>query len=744
VSDVYVFGVRHHGPGSARAVASGLDGVRPDIVLIEGAPELDAVAALVAEPGMAPPVAALVYAPAEPRRATFYPLASFSPEWVALRWAFEAGVPVRFADLPAATMLADQAPDADADAAADEGEPSTADPIALLAGAAGFDDPERWWEDAVEHRHHGLGAFDAVRDAMAELRTDGRLARHRRLDNTRREAAMRMAVRAAAKDHDRVVFVCGAWHAPAVHPDAHPTAKHDQDLLRGLAKVKVAATWVPWTNRRLAVASGYGAGVVSPGWYEHLFSAPGDVTARWLTRTASLLRAEQIDASTASVIEGVRLADALAALRGRPLAGLAELTDATEAVLCGGSSLPLRLVADKLFVGDALGAVPATTPMVPLARDLERLQKRLRLKPSAVERLVMLDLRTDTHMGRSHLLHRLRLLGVPWGEQVDPGGTRGTFKEAWRLVWDPELSVALIDASGLGTTVAEAAAAVVAQRVGDADVARLTSLVEDALLADLPDALGAVMAALVERSARQHDTEVLMAAVEPLARVSRYGNVRQVDTDAVLGVLHGIAVRVCIGLGPACSSLDDDAATHMRTLVDRVQRGLAMVDDADLRSSWFDALAAVADQHGVHGTIAGRTVRLLLDGGRVDVDDAGRRLSRALSRGADAVDAAAWLDGFLSGDAALLLHDDGLLAVIDAWVAEAGSGLFDDLLPLLRRTFSAFPSPERRMIGDKVRGLDGRGSAPPGHSAVAGDETIDIERARRAVPLLRRILGVDG
>ena len=41
-----------------------------------------------------------------------------------------------------------------------------------------------------------------------------------------------------------------------------------------LPKRKTALTWVPWTHSRLAAASGYGAGVTSPGWYHHLFTAP--------------------------------------------------------------------------------------------------------------------------------------------------------------------------------------------------------------------------------------------------------------------------------------------------------------------------------------------------------------------------------------------------------------------------------------------------------------------------------------
>ena len=70
--------MRHHGPGSARAVSVALDELDPDVVVIEGPVELDDVAGLARSPSMRPPVAALVYVPDEPRRATFYPLAVFS------------------------------------------------------------------------------------------------------------------------------------------------------------------------------------------------------------------------------------------------------------------------------------------------------------------------------------------------------------------------------------------------------------------------------------------------------------------------------------------------------------------------------------------------------------------------------------------------------------------------------------------------------------------------------------------
>lgn len=752
---VSVLGVRHHGPGSARAVAAALDELRPDAVLIEGAPELDAVAALAASAAMQPPVAALVYCPDEPRRAAFYPFAAFSPEWIALRWALARGATVAFVDLPAAHQLADRDDGDDREAGAggdapadgggeggpvEEGGPAAAraDPLAVLAAAAGYDDPERWWEDAVEHRHRGLDAFAAVTDAMAALRAEGIGAG--RGDDDRREAAMRTRIRAAARAHEVVAVVCGAWHAPVLDPATFPTVGHDAALLKGLPKVKVTATWVPWTNGRLTIRSGYGAGVTAPGWYAHLMAAPDRVTARWLTRTAHLLRAQQIDTSSASVIEATRLADALAALRGRPLAGLSELTDATEAVMGGGSAVALDLVREELFVGADLGTVPPETPAVPLARDLERQQRRLRLKPRATEETVTLDLRTPSQRERSHLLHRLGILDVPWGEPVATGRTRGTFKEAWQLEWRPELAVALIDASGRGTTIEAAATTTLVERTAGADVADLTRIVETALLADLPDAVGAAVAVLEERSARQHDVLRLMDAVEPLARLARYGDVRRVDADLVERVLRGIATRVAVGLVAACASLDDQAAAGVRGRIDAVTRGLALLDDDERRDAWLGALASLADRVGAHGSVAGRASRILLDAGRIDAAEASRRLARRLSRGADAAAGAAWLDGFLDGDATLLLHDPALLAVVDEWVGWVPTEQFDDVLPLVRRTFGGFTPAERRMVGDRVRTLDGTGRARPAAAAT----TLDRTRADRAAPVLRRILGLDG
>jgi hypothetical protein len=157
---------------------------------------------------------------------------------------------------------------------------------------------------------------------------------------------MRQTLRAAQKEgFARIAVVCGAWHAPAL-AGLGPASK-DAAILKGLPRIKVACTWVPWTYGRLTFESGYGAGVVSPGWYHHLWQArqkglsTTDASIRWLTRVARLLRDEDYDVSSAHVIEAVRLAESLAAIRARPLPGLEEFGEATRSIFCFGDALPL-------------------------------------------------------------------------------------------------------------------------------------------------------------------------------------------------------------------------------------------------------------------------------------------------------------------------------------------------------------------------------------------------------------------
>ncbi|MER7946162.1 DUF5682 family protein [Streptomyces sp. NPDC096079] len=767
---VLLLGVRHHGPGSARGVRAALDAARPGAVLVEGPAEADALVALAADPDMRPPVALLAHAVDDPGRAAFWPMAAFSPEWVAIRWALDHGAAVRFIDLPAAHTLAAVDPtwsDDEDDEEAVSGSGLRVDPVAELARAAGYEDAERWWEDVVELRGDGdpTAPFDALAEAMGALRETYGHGGHPR--DLVREAHMRLRLRAARKEFgDSVAVVCGAWHVPAL--TRATTVAADKALLKGLPRAKTELTWVPWTHRRLARRSGYGAGIDAPGWYAHLFAAPDRPVERWMTGVAGLLRAEDHPVSSADVIEAVRLAETLAALRGRPAPGLDETTDAVRAVFCEGSDVPLGLVRDRLVVGDVLGEVPAGAPAVPLQRDLTRRQRTLRLKPEAQERELALDLRKETDAERSRLLHRLRLLGVHWGEPAAGrvAGT-GTFRETWRLRWEPELHVQVAEAGVWGTTVEAAATAKAESRAFAATaLTDITALAEQCLLAGLADALPVVMRALADRAALDTDVAHLAEALPTLARSLRYGDVRGTGTAALGEVAAGLAERICVGLPSACAGLDTDAAAQMRDRLDAVHTSMGLLDDRTdppegpappgpaehgdprpLRGRWAGVLRRIAGRDRVSGVLRGRAARLLLDEGRIGGGEAALLMSRALSPGTPPADAAAWIDGFVggtSGGGLLLVHDEHLLGLVDDWLTSVPDEAFTDVLPLLRRTFSAYEPGVRRTLGElAARGPRSGGPGPADPGTPGFGAASDPARADRVLPLLHLILGTE-
>lgn len=765
---VHILGIRHHGPGSARNVKAFLEELQPDIVLIEGPPEADALIQWASHEDLQPPVAILAYQPDSPQKACFYPFAAFSPEWQAMLYAGQQRIHVRFMDLPLSHVFGienEEAAKAETAKGLTAGEAGTADglqslrrrqsrntshevfdtgtdtpfipardPISHLAAAAGYDDGERWWEHMFEYRQQQTQVFEAVNDAMQALREElpRRNDRHEQL----REAWMRKCIRLAEKEmFQRIAVICGAWHAPALQN--MPKQKEDQELLKGLPKAKVECTWIPWTYSRLSYESGYGAGIPSPGWYEHIWEHPADDGTRWMALVAKLFREQQQDTSVAHVMEAVRLANALAALRHYARPGLEELNEATLSVLCNGESILMQLIRDELIVRNRIGKVPLEVPTPPLQADIAKWQKKLRLPQTADFKDYTLDLRKDTDLERSIFLHRLQLMDIHWGKRTETSG-KGTFKEQWRLQWDPAFSIDIIEKGSWGNTVEEAATRFVTHYAGSTSTLRqVCKMLESAIPAELP----AVVAVLIQRinnlAAASGDVLQLMEVIPSLVNISRYGNVRKTDAALVNDITESMIGRICISLPAACTAVADDAALALLDLFYAMNDAISLLQQEALSSSWQQTLLAISGNAQSAQMIAGYATRLLFDAKIITGEALARMFSVSMSVANPPSLAAAWLEGFLKGSGALLLLDEELWGMVHHWVSQLENDIFIQVLPLLRRTFSNFTAPERKKLGDKVKN---GGSGASIKTVTTGG--IDDQRGAAGIPVVMQMLGL--
>ena len=745
-----LFGIRHHGAGSARHLMAALRDFQPDCILLEGPPEADALLALAADAAMRPPVALLAYRPDAPQQAVYYPFAAFSPEWQAIRYAAQAGIPLQFCDLPLAHSLYEEAAsdDSDEDAADDEGDsdaededaaelPRHGDPFDELAAIAGLPDGEAFWEALVEQRRDSTEIFAAVAEAVTALR-EARGDTNPR--DTLREAWMRKTLRQAEKTYQRIAVVCGAWHVPALA--AQVAAKDDNALLKGLAKVKVDCTWIPWTNSRLSFASGYGAGLAAPGWYAHLWAHPDDDGVRWIGRAAALLRAQGHDISAAHVIETVRLANASAALRGQSQPRLADHLEALTAIVGMGDDTVLRLIEREWLIGDAIGSVPAATPQLPLIADVQAQRKKLRLVESDEAKTLELDLRKPLDLQRSIHFHRMRLLGIDDAEML-PARGKGTFKEAWSYRYQPESHITLTERAPYGNTLAAAAQGYVAERLQQArSLAELTALLAAVLPADLPALVATLTRHIADLSATQDNLADSLAALPNLADTVRYGNVRELDPAPLLAVLDTLLARLAAGGVQGCLNIDYDSAQALFAPIRQADYQLGLLDNAALDAYWRRFLESVLAADRAHPLLSGNAARLLFDKQHLDAGRCAELLAQNLSAANPSEHAAYWLEGYLYQSGTVLLLHDPLWHILDDWLRALTPEHFTELLPLLRRTFGSFEPGERRQLGDKAREHAGDRPATTSPARVADNTDHHSDHALAALQTVAAWLDV--
>ena len=280
-------------------------------------------------------------------------------------------------------------------------------------------------------------------------------------------------------------------------------------LLKGLPRLQVSATWVPWTYGHLTRAKRLRRSITAPGWYDFSGHLPpqADRATGWLSRVARCCARAPDRLLVGPHHRGaIRLSDALAAMRGHSTPGLDDMDEAVRTTVFMGDATPLQLIHSALTVSQRLGQVPPDVPAVPCSATWSSSRKACASNPRRWSARSNSTCATPPIWPAATCCTAWACWALPGGGWVVAGAAGAPSARPGCCAGEPELSVKLIEASRYGSTVANAATACITEQCQTLEsLPALAALVDQALLADLEAAVHAVSASLQSRAATTGD-----------------------------------------------------------------------------------------------------------------------------------------------------------------------------------------------------------------------------------------------
>ncbi|MCO8121993.1 DUF5682 family protein [Stieleria sp. TO1_6] len=471
-----LIGVRHHSAMLARAMGSILDRFSPQRILIEMPSDLSDWMVHIADPLTQPPIA--ISAVGSDGNMMFYPLAEFSPEFVAIRWAFANQVPVKACDLSVSAKYAVEFDTAE----------SSSDLLQSIMQRTGANDVGDLWQRMVESPGCDADPETIRRAALTfgwAVRSDSHRISPRDLV---REAAMRQAIR---ETDQRTAAIVGSYHAAALLPErVHETEHSDPTLLATVDAnpESVGVSLIPYSFEQLDERSGYPAGILDPQWHQRMVQSESNsemdqAAVELATGVCRQLRRAGHVAGTPDASETIRMMRDLARLRGLGVAGRGELVEALQSCLVHGDVMgrgrAVSIAAAQVLVGDQTGVVTPAAPRCGLAVSIDQLFEQLGLpgrdslgkankRPESArwraglspdDKELRLDvLRSPKDRARAVVLRRLDAAGIPYARRLDTveQGLRENLIERWSVQWLQSTSATIESVSRFGVTLDQA------------------------------------------------------------------------------------------------------------------------------------------------------------------------------------------------------------------------------------------------------------------------------------------------
>lgn len=727
-----IFGVRHLSPGASYHLIKYLEEKKPRCILIEGPADATPMIYDIAGKNVKPPIALLAYTTELPIETVLYPFAAYSPEYQAICWGAKRNLDVRFIDLPADIMLKlRQERNREGNEAADEFHMFHNGLYDKVARHYDEDNYESYWERNFEHNLN-LGTFreglsyqsGQIREMVVDKEYEA--VPHDFSYNLIREAHMRREIQRAIDEGfkpEDIVIIVGAYHVMGINPDLPPMS--DKELEK-LPRAGSQITLMPYSYLRLSSRTGYGAGNNAPYYFELMWKAIqkgrlDELSAVYLSKVAKALRKKGDNASSASVIEAVRLANALTSMRSGSLPVLKDLHDAVITCFGGGELSPVAEAINMVDIGTAIGSLPEGVSQTPVQEDMNQELKRLKLTnyKSAVAQELTLDLRENLKvktreaafidLNRSTFLHRLRVLNIHFAEQVRVSQDSATWAEKWILKWTPEVEIEIVEANLKGETLEIAAAYELKEQLNECtDVSLAAKIIRLACECHLTNIFDNALSTLQRLLVDSNNFKETANAAHELSVLVKYGDLRQFNLEPLIPILQQLFLRSSLLLVDA-SSCDDKAATSIAQGINVMELiSQQQYDTVDVET-WQKELHNLAWRDDLNTKLSGVAFSILLEHNLASEEDCAKEVSRRLSPGVPADLGAGWFEGLSGRNRYALLSRVSLWKELDKYVEQLDDEEFFRSVVFLRRAFGDFEPNQKNSIAELLGDLWGTG-----------------------------------
>jgi Family of unknown function (DUF5682) len=722
------FPVRHHSPTIARYIAECIRQRKPKIVFIEGPHEAQHMIEFLIDAKTRPPVAiyssfrddGAVAATPVPRQSVWYPIVSYSPEYIAMLTAKEIGAHTVFIDLPHyAKETATTAPVQRRNL--DEIAPASTF-YQLLSKHSGSRSWNETWDRLFETPRDGQSCETLRREvalfcaavrattSLESLESDGTLARERFMLKTIRETLVSRNIKP-----EEAMVICGGFHIFLDRNDSQPPPPIPQGTL--------SVTVAPYSYFRISELSGYGAGNRAPRYYELCYehhstgSGQEQVVIEYVIDCLKEARRRGEIYSSADAISATQHALMLARLRGHANPVLDDIYDALLTCCCKGNPNTdagnLLESMDEVNIGTRLGRVTDRIGRLPIINDFYEQLARLDMEEvAAKEKLVSyaLDKRQPNDSARSAFLHRLIFLGVEMGavqREASPFG-QSIFKEHWKLKWSPKIEASLIERSLHGDTVEAAATTVLRESLGTnaVEAGPACRRLVQAIDMDLPQLVS--QAEQATGHAIDHDDRFgsLADALTSLMLLERYAAYRSLGKQKLADLISRCFDRACFAVPEVASVPPEEWDNVIHGLLALAEPVVQRQDlDADLFAAHVEKAAKVSTMPFLRGAFLG----VLTEMRRMKPDDLTAELS-GYARGSveQQVVAGDFLHGILKvSKTAIMLGAKSLVAAVDELLESAASDTFLNMVPRLRGAFETLHERQRDAVAMHVAELYG-------------------------------------